>query len=189
MNKEINTSWLNEYFSNYELLFSEDVSKKLLEAYDILLEIKMTKNKLIFAGNGASASNASHASVDFTKQAGIQSINFNEVNLITAFSNDYGYENYIAKALEFYGDQGDIFVPISVSGESKNLINGVIEAKKKKIKVITFTGKSSQNSLKTLGNFNFHYPSNSYNIVENAHIIWLTCLVDMMIGKSEYLVS
>ena len=86
---------------------------------------------MIFAGNGASASNASHASVDFTKQAGIKSINFNEVNLITAFSNDYGYENYIAKALEFYADQGDVFIPISVSGESENLINGVIEAKEK----------------------------------------------------------
>ena len=43
MNKEINTSWLNEYFSNYELLFSEEVSEKLLEACDILIDIKMTK--------------------------------------------------------------------------------------------------------------------------------------------------
>ena len=59
----------------------------------------------MFAGNGASASIANHASLDFTKQAKIKSVNFNESALITAFANDYGYENWIQKAVKYYGDE------------------------------------------------------------------------------------
>ena len=57
-------------------------------------------NKIILAGNGGSASMASHGTVDFTKQAGIRTVNFNESELITCFANDYGYVNWLAKAIE-----------------------------------------------------------------------------------------
>ena len=54
--------------------------------------------KVIIAGNGGSAAMASHVAVDFTKAAGIRAINFNEADLITCFSNDYGYEHWVAQA-------------------------------------------------------------------------------------------
>ena len=61
-------------------------------------------NKGIFAGNGGSAATASHCAVDLTKNAGIRAINFNEADLITCFANDYGYEDWLAKAIQFYGN-------------------------------------------------------------------------------------
>ena len=61
----------------------------------------------------------SHVSVDFTKVGGVRTINFNEADLITCFANDYGYENWVSKALEFYGDDGDLVILISSSGTSK----------------------------------------------------------------------
>ena len=73
-------------------------------------------------GNGGSAARASHFSVDFTKNAGVRCFNFNESDLITCFSNDYGYEKWAEKAVNFYGDKGDASILISASGKSKNMI-------------------------------------------------------------------
>ena len=66
------------------------------------------------------------------KNSGIKCINFNEYDLITCFSNDFGYENWIFKAVEYYGDRGDLLILISSSGMSKNIINGCKIARKKR---------------------------------------------------------
>ena len=92
---------LNRYKSS---LFETDVSHELIKMKEILLKIKENGKKVIIAGNGGSAAMASHVAVDFTKQGGIRTVNFNEADLITCFANDYGYENWVAKAIEFYGD-------------------------------------------------------------------------------------
>ena len=72
---------------------------------------------------------ASHFSVDLTKTAKIRCVNFNESDLITCFANDYGYKEWVRKAVEFYGDQGDVLVLISSSGCSLNMINAATKAK------------------------------------------------------------
>ena len=85
-------------------------------------------------GNGGSAAIASHVSVDFTKMCKIRAVNFNEADLLTCFSNDYGYENWVKKALSSYADRGDLLICISSSGESKNIIKGAKFAKKLDVK-------------------------------------------------------
>ena len=62
--------------------------------------------------------------MDLTKNANIRCTNFNEPDLITCFSNDYGHDHWVEKAVEFYGDEGDVFIAISSSGSSKNILNG-----------------------------------------------------------------
>ena len=76
---------------------------------------------------------ASHVAVDFTKAAGIRAINFNEADLLTCFANDYGYENWVVKALEFYADEGDLVILVSSSGQSPNMLNGAKQAKEMKL--------------------------------------------------------
>ena len=138
-------------------------------------------------GNGGSAAIASHFSVDITKNAKIRCTNYNESDLITCFSNDFGYERWIEKAIEYYGDKGDALILISASGNSKNMINACKAAKKKKLKtIITLTGFDGNNRLYRLGDINFKVNSKSYNLIENAHQIFLLSLVDLIIGKSEY---
>ena len=139
-------------------------------------------------GNGGSAAIASHVSVDLTKNAKIRCVNYNEADLITCFSNDYGYEKWIEKSIEFYGDNQDVLILISSSGRSKNMINACKAAKEKKIsKVITFTGHEKNNPLSLLGDINFWGESKAYNFVENTHQIWLLTICDLIIGKREYL--
>ena len=92
------------------------------------------------------------------------------------------------KAIEFYGDKDDVLILISAGGESKNMLNAISIAKKVGVrKIITFSGNKKDNSLSKLGDINFWVNSKAYNHIENIHQILLLSLVDLIIGKSEYL--
>ena len=181
--------FLNSYFQNITSLAIPDETtlNQLVECKNILLSSQKTRNKILIFGNGGSAAIASHFSVDITKNCGLRCINFNESDLITCFSNDYGYENWMKEAVNFYGDKGDVIILISSSGQSKNLINAAAEAKKKKFsKIITFTGFKKDNPLSKKGNINIWINSMSYNFVENITQIWLLSIVDLIVGKKEF---
>jgi D-sedoheptulose 7-phosphate isomerase len=159
-----------------------------LKAFQTLKTIKKNKKKIIIFGNGGSAALASHFSVDITKNAKIRCINFNDADLITCFSNDYGFDKFVAQAINSHYDKGDCVILISVSGESKNVIEAGKFCKLKKIKLITLTGKKFTNSLKKLNKsgINFHINSYGYNIVENIQSQILLIIVDLLIGKITY---
>ena len=172
----------NTYFTDYLNKLSELVinynHKDLLKIIKMLKQIKKEKKKVILVGNGGSAAMASHVSVDLTKMCRIRTLNFNEADLLTCFSNDYGYENWVQKALSFNADKGDILICISSSGNSKNIINGAKFAKKIGCKVITLTGFDKKNKVRKIGNVNLWLDSKNYNIVEMTHHIWLLTIVD-----------
>ena len=130
--------FLDDYWLRYQKLFFESRNdESILNFRNSIASTFENNGRLIFMGNGASASLSSHAATDFTKQAKIPSIAFNDHNLITALSNDYGYENWVSKALEFYGDVGDLVILISSSGTSKNIVNAAKNAKR--IKTLNLT--------------------------------------------------
>lgn len=184
----------NKFLKNYledirNHLDSFDVhTKVILEIIKKIKKLRNTNRKVIIYGNGGSASTASHFSTDLTKNARVKCINFNESNLITCFANDYGFENFVSQALKEYSSKGDIIILISVSGESKNLINAANYCKKNKLHLITLTGKNKKNSLiqKNLKGNNIFINSKSYNIVEICHHIILLTIVDCIIGKKNY---
>jgi D-sedoheptulose 7-phosphate isomerase len=177
------------YFFDYLNKFSQFVLdhnvKDFLKIVKIFNEVKKKKKKVILVGNGGSAAMASHVSVDLTKMCKIRAINFNEADLLTCFSNDYGYENWVQKALSFYADNGDLVICISSSGQSKNIINGAKFAKKIGCKVITLTGFNEDNKVRKIGHINLWLDSKNYNLVEMTHHIWLLAIVDFM-AKAKY---
>jgi D-sedoheptulose 7-phosphate isomerase len=95
----------------------------------------------------------------------------------------------MSKAIEMYGDSGDIAILVSSSGNSKNVIKAAGVARDMNIKVVTFSGFLIDNPLKQCGDINFWVDSKAYNIIENIHMIWLTAICDSIIGKAEYSVS
>ncbi len=172
-------TFFDNYFENYSRVLSESVDiNKLSQSISILKSTKKRKKKAIIFGNGGSASIASHFSSDLTNIAKIRCLNFNEPNLITCFANDYGYENWVVKALDYHSDTSDLLILISSSGESKNMLNASKFAKKKKLKLITLTGFSKNNSLSKTGKINFWVNSKKYNVIENIHQTILLSLVD-----------
>ncbi len=179
--------WLDNYLQQYrKQVFKGETRQLLVQMSEMATDTYRRNAKLIFAGNGASAAIASHCAVDFTKQAGIRAIDFNEPDLITCFANDYGYEQWIAKAMEFYADFGDLVILISSSGKSPNIVKAAEYARQQHLTTITFTGFSSHNPLKQLGDLNFWVNSTVYNIVECTHMIWLTAAIDMIVAKTKY---
>lgn len=182
----MNKKFFKNYFELIDVSLKSAYHVDLKKAAEMICTVSKKGNKLIIAGNGGSAAMASHVSVDFTKAAGIRAINFNEANLLTCLSNDYGYEKVFEKAVDFYGDKGDMLILISSSGNSSNVINAAKRAKSLNIEVITFSGFSSNNDLRKLGDINFWVKSKAYNIVEMTHHIWLLAIVDYIIGDIEY---
>jgi D-sedoheptulose 7-phosphate isomerase len=179
--------WLLDYFERYrESIFKPDVHERLIELKSLLISTQDRGKKTIIAGNGGSAAIASHCSVDFTKQARIRCVNFNESDLITCFANDYGYENWLQRALSFYADTGDTVILISSSGQSPNVLNAARYARQSQLPLVTFTGFLEDNPLKQLGELNFWLDSSAYNIVEMTHHIWLLAVCDLVIGRAEY---
>ena len=182
--------FLENYWNRYQEIFINSKNNDdILTLKNTINETYNSGGKLIFVGNGASASLCSHAATDFTKQAKIKSIAFNDHNLITALSNDYGYESWVAKAIEFYSDNNDMLIFISVSGESKNLINGIDFAKKNKLKTASLTGSKENNTLRSKSDASLWVDSKAYNIVESIHTIWITLIIDMFVGDPEYTVN
>ena len=139
------------FFKDYFKFMQEGITSvnynNLRTATKKIRIVSNNDNKLIIAGNGGSAAMASHVSVDFTKAAGVKAINFNEADLLTCFANDYGYERVFEKAVDFYGNEGDMLILISSSGNSANVINAAKHARNMNIEVITFSGFDSDNEV------------------------------------------
>ena len=106
--------FIQKYLEDFSNLVkpNKDISEKIIKAKNILIETNKKNKKIMIFGNGGSAAIASHFSVDLTKNAKIRCFNFNESDLITCFSNDYGYEKWVEKTVTFYGDAEDILIVI-----------------------------------------------------------------------------
>jgi D-sedoheptulose 7-phosphate isomerase len=181
--------FIKSYLEDFSDLLkpNDELIEKLISVRNLLEEFRKNNKKVLIFGNGGSASIASHFSVDLTKNARLRCVNFNEADLITCFTNDYGFEHWVEKAIDFYGDEGDLLIVISSSGCSKNMLNGVKAARNGNFKsVVTLSGFDEDNPLNKLGDINFWVDSKAYNFVENIHQIWLLTIVDLLIGKREY---
>ena len=177
-----------DFFNTYFRELNEhvkDVNNLQIESAAAMVEeTRKRGNKVFIVGNGGSAAIASHVSIDFTKAAKTRAICFNEASLLTCFSNDYGYENWVKEAVRAYCDAGDLGIFISSSGQSKNIINGMKEAKSCGISTIGLWGFDKSSPMESLSDISFYTRSYSYNMVENVHQIWLLATVDRVINRS-----
>lgn len=186
----IDRNWYEEYYERYrKALFEQDVFDLCVQLTELTSTVRNNSRKLMLAGNGASASIASHAAGDFTKQAGIAATTFHDPGLLTMMANDFGYEHCLTQCVQAFHQPNDLLILISSSGTSKNMINAAKRGKELGLKLVTFTGFEEDNQLKMLGDLNFWLSSRAYNIIENTHSIWLTTVIDMHVGNAEYSVS
>lgn len=104
--------------------------------------------KIIFAGNGGSFADAQHLSAEFTSRfqfdrAPLPSLALGTNNsAISAIGNDYGYDKVFSRELEAIAKPGDVFIPITTSGNSPNILAAVEVAKRQNISIVALTGMS-----------------------------------------------
>lgn len=174
------------YFQIMASKIKEISDEQLDVAKKIILEAKAKGGRTLCFGNGGSASIAAHTATDLAKGAKTPALCFNEANLITCLANDFGFEHWMSKALEMNAKPNDCVLLISSSGSSKNVLNAGVFAKKMNIPVITFSGFKSENPLRKIGDVNFWVDSQGYNIVEMVHHVWISAIVDSIVGAIEY---
>jgi len=131
--------------------------------------------KLIFMGNGGSASDSLHLSAElvgrFQKdRRALPAISLSSnISVITAIANDYGYENIFVKQIEALGNGNDLLIGISTSGLSENILRGLEFAVEKGIKTVGLTGKESIKMSKYC-DIIINVPSTSAAMIQQSHI-------------------
>jgi len=151
----------------------------------LILSQANSGHKLMFIGNGASASISSHMSTDFWKTCGVRAVAFNDSSLLTCLGNDFGYEYIFEKSIEMFADRGDVLIAISSSGKSENILKGVNSAKSKECSVITLSGFENDNPLSLAGDYNFYVPAQEYGPVEVIHHSICHCILDAVVSHKE----
>jgi D-sedoheptulose 7-phosphate isomerase len=147
----------------------QEVSKVVTEAYK-------KGNKTLIAGNGGSAADAQHIAGEFVSKfyfdrPGLASIALTtDTSILTAIGNDYGYEKLFARQIQANGVKGDIFIGISTSGNSKNIVKALEECKEKGIVTVGLTGQSG-GKMKELCDYCICVPSNETPRIQESHIL------------------
>jgi D-sedoheptulose 7-phosphate isomerase len=155
-----------------------DLDDAIYECVLMARKAAYSGRKLMFIGNGGSAAIASHMAIDWTKNAGIPALAFNDPAALTAIGNDLGVEAVFSSPLEWYGHKEDVLFAISSSGKSKDILCGVDAADQ----VITFSGFDPGNPLRKKGRINFYVPSMDYGIVECWHLILNHAILNAAVG-------
>ena len=176
-----------DYISNINKLLKKTELVKISRLEELIQDTSKNGKKVIICGNGGSAATASHVAIDLTKNANIRAINFNEYDLITCFSNDFGYENWVKKSIEYYADEGDLLILLSCSGNSKNLVNAQKKAASMGLKIAILTGLKKNNKLNNSKNndIKIWINSSSYNYIEIIHHFILLMIIDKIIDKKK----
>lgn len=154
------------------------VDKSALTKILKIIENKIKNKKYLFVcGNGGSAAISNHLVCDYLKYMKTNNnlmpkiVSLSSSNeLITAISNDISYNQIFSYQLNVLGERGDLLLVISSSGNSQNIIEAIKVARKKNIKVISFTGFNG-GKVRKLSDYNLHFNYNNYGISEDLHHI------------------
>jgi len=159
---------MDNYFSKVINKLKELNSEEIQSISNL---IKNCKGIIYIVGNGGSATTANHFAVDLSKGAGIKAISLcANSGLITAISNDYNFIDSYSEQVKLFINEKDILIVISVSGDSLNIIRAVIEAKRKKAKIIGLLGKDG-GTVKHYCDDRIIVECDNYGVVEDCHLI------------------
>ena len=163
---------LNEFQSAFNKIEQKDI--------DELKSIVLKHNKIIILGNGGSNSIASHISQDYTKKLEKRSFSFSDPSRLTCYINDYGMEQAYKQFVSEFADKDTLVILISSSGNSKNIVNAAYWCISEGVTMVTLSGFSRDNHLKTLTEdsyLHFWVDSRDYGVVECLHQVILHTVV------------
>lgn len=142
-----------------------------------------TGGKVIACGNGGSMSDAMHFAEELTgsfreKRKAIPAIAISDPSHITCTANDFGFDYVFSRFIEAIGNNGDVLLAISTSGNSENIINAIKAAKEKGMKIVALTGKTG-GKIKDLADIEIRAPHNGYSDrIQEIHIKVIHSLID-----------
>lgn len=153
----------------------EELHATLAKVAGVCIEALRRGNKILFAGNGGSAADAQHLAGELVSRfnydrPGLPAFALTtDTSVLTAIGNDYGYEHLFARQIEAVGVQGDVFIGISTSGRSPNVLNALRVAREKGLVSVGFTGRKG-GDMPPLCDYCLQVPSDATPRIQEGHI-------------------
>lgn len=175
INQYITSAIKDSIATKTALIEDPDNLASISEVSELCINAFNNGNKVILAGNGGSAADAQHIAAEFVSRfefdrPGLASIALTtDTSMLTAIGNDYGYEKLFSRQLEANGRPGDIFIGISTSGNSKNILLAVETCKTLGITSVALCGASG--TVRNLADHCLQAPSESTPRIQECHIL------------------
>jgi D-sedoheptulose 7-phosphate isomerase len=172
------------------VLDDPNIADTLVSIGELTANALRSGRKLLVAGNGGSAADAQHLVAEFVvrltvNRPALRAIALTtDTSILTAGANDFGFDTIFSRQIEALGQPGDVFLGISTSGNSKNIIAALQQAKKQGLTTIGFSGGDGGEML-ALCDYNVVIPSNVTMNIQEAHLA-LEHIFCMIVERSTF---
>jgi D-sedoheptulose 7-phosphate isomerase len=183
------TAIANDY--DYDRVFSKQVealAAPIAGAVEVMTSSLLNNGKILSCGNGGSAADAQHFAAELVgrferERPGLPAVALTtDSSALTAIANDYDYDRVFSKQVEALGNEGDVLLAISTSGNSKNVIEAMKAAQARKVTVIALTGRDGGAMGRMCGPRDFHinvaHPRTMR--VQEVHLLVVHCLCEVV---------
>jgi D-sedoheptulose 7-phosphate isomerase len=167
------------------ILDNEPLLETIVTVAKACVEVYRQEKKTLLAGNGGSAADAQHIAAELVGRYGFDRPSIPSLALttdtsnLTAIGNDYGYDKVFSRQLEGMGQEGDLFIGISTSGNSQNIINAFESAHHKGITTVALVGRDG-GKMAAMANYAIIIPSNATPRIQESHILVGHILCDII---------
>ena len=180
--KEIKQSFVEAKKMIDDFASDEKNIEKIRMAGELMADSIRNNHKIISCGNGGSMSDAMHFAEELTGlfrelRPAIPAISISDPSHITCAANDFGFENIFSRFIEAIGQPGDVLLAISTSGNSQNVVNAALAARKREMKIVALTGKEGGKMADNC-DIEIRAPYSRYSDrTQEIHIMIIHCLI------------
>jgi D-sedoheptulose 7-phosphate isomerase len=166
-------------FKNHSGLVEQTLERQtdnIAKAASLIINNYNDGGKVVLFGNGGSAADAQHLAGELVgrfllKRKSLPAIALTtDTSVLTALGNDYGFDKVFQRQVESLVNKGDVVIAISTSGNSENVVNGVVAAKRKGAKIIVLSGESG-GKLRDRADILINVPSKDVPRIQEVHIL------------------
>lgn len=166
----------------------EILPESILRAGELMVQCLLDNHKILVCGNGGSAADAQHFAAEMlnrfeTERPSLPALALTtDTSTLTSIANDYHYNEVFSKQVKALGQQGDVLVAISTSGNSKNIIQAINAAHDRDVYVVALTGKEGGEIAPLLNSHDveIRVPSQSTPRIQETHGLIIHCLCDLI---------
>lgn len=158
------------------ILHDQELIDRIEKIVEVITDAFKSGHKVLFCGNGGSAADAQHLAAEFSgrfytdrKALPAEALHCN-TSYITAVGNDYSYDVIYSRMIEGIGNEGDVLIGLSTSGNSRNIVKAIEQSKINKMVSIALTGASGGKMIE-LADYTLNVPSSDTPRIQEAHIL------------------
>lgn len=169
-----------------KLTAAVQIAAPIAKAAQLMVASLRANGKIMACGNGGSAADAQHFAAELVNRfereraplAGLALTT--DSSVLTSIGNDYRYQDVFAKQVRALGFTGDVLLAISTTGNSANVIEAILAAHERRVRVVALTGKDGGKAALLMGpdDVEIRVPANRTSRIQEVHLLTLHCLCD-----------